>query len=249
MAEPEPKTPPRVAKEITEEPEVHETPKHSNGPSVETASPASTLRAAPIRAHTLGEPALMKVVAEQLAASPRTKRVSKASAASIDAALLPDGPASAPLKGTAVPLHQQQPDPATLLHPSSAASNRPTRRNTTGSLNPLASSKRGRSHKTSTTPTSTAPQTNDPDLDADILHQAEQIRRERKQREEAEANKYQEKGKKSHSRSGSAGGKSDEWKPIVGHVVAEGHVNYILMYNMLTGIRVAVSESLVLRAM
>ena len=32
-----------------------------------------------------------------------------------------------------------------------------------------------------------------------------------------------------------------EWKPVVGHIAGEGHVTYILMYNMLSGIRVAVS--------
>ena len=106
----------------------------------------------------------------------------------------------------------------------------------------------------------------DPELDEDMKKQAEQIRRERKRRDleaqEAErikeeggpaAGKRDSKGKeKGHARSGSAGAKStggrsgggkslDEWRPIVGNVVGEGHVNYVLMYNMLTGIRVAVS--------
>ena len=104
--------------------------------------------------------------------------------------------------------------------------------------------KAGRSNKSSLT--STAPQVYDPDLDADIQRQAEQIRRERKEREleEAEEAQTHATGKKGHhSRSGSAGTKSlEEWKPIVGNVVSEGHVNYILMYNILTGIRVAVSH-------
>jgi len=103
----------------------------------------------------------------------------------------------------------------------------------------------------------------DPELDEDMKKQAEQIRRERKRRDleaqeaerikEESSGKRESKGKeKAHARSGSIGGKStsgrsggrksvDEWKPIVGNVVGEGHVNYILMYNMLTGIRVAVS--------
>ncbi|KIM24216.1 hypothetical protein M408DRAFT_11102 [Serendipita vermifera MAFF 305830] len=104
----------------------------------------------------------------------------------------------------------------------------------------------------------------DPEFDEDMKKQAEQIRRERKRRdlEAQEAERIKEerspsgvtggKGKeRGHARSGSAGAKStggrsgkslDEWKPIVGNVVGEGHVNYILMYNMLTGIRVAVSR-------
>ena len=31
-------------------------------------------------------------------------------------------------------------------------------------------------------------------------------------------------------------------KPVVGNLIGEGHVNYVLMFNMLTGIRVAVSR-------
>lgn len=108
----------------------------------------------------------------------------------------------------------------------------------------------------------------DPELDEDMKKQAEQIRRERKRRdlEAQEAERIKEEGgsvpgvkrdskgkERGHTRSGSAGAKStggrsgkslDEWKPIVGNVVGEGHVNYILMYNMLTGIRVAVSLEL-----
>jgi 1-phosphatidylinositol-4-phosphate 5-kinase len=33
-----------------------------------------------------------------------------------------------------------------------------------------------------------------------------------------------------------------EEKPLVGNLIGEGHVNYVLMYNMLTGIRIAVSR-------
>ncbi|KIO21250.1 hypothetical protein M407DRAFT_80598 [Tulasnella calospora MUT 4182] len=35
---------------------------------------------------------------------------------------------------------------------------------------------------------------------------------------------------------------NDEEQPVVGKMIEEGHVNYVLMYNMLTGIRVAVSR-------
>ncbi|VDC03113.1 unnamed protein product, partial [Peniophora sp. CBMAI 1063] len=64
----------------------------------------------------------------------------------------------------------------------------------------------------------------------DIQAQADQIRRER------------------HSKrlrgEGAAGSTSDEKadKVAVGNVIGEGHANYVLMYNMLTGIRIAVSR-------
>ncbi len=34
-------------------------------------------------------------------------------------------------------------------------------------------------------------------------------------------------------------------RPLVGNLVGTDHVNYVLMYNMLTGIRVAVSTSII----
>ena len=33
----------------------------------------------------------------------------------------------------------------------------------------------------------------------------------------------------------------DESRALVGNIIGEGHANYILMYNMLTGIRIGVS--------
>jgi 1-phosphatidylinositol-4-phosphate 5-kinase len=61
------------------------------------------------------------------------------------------------------------------------------------------------------------------ELVIDIQQQAEQIRRERlskrvKQPEEVP-------------------------RVLVGNLIGEGHVNYVLMYNMLTGIRIAVSRT------
>lgn len=73
-------------------------------------------------------------------------------------------------------------------------------------------------------------------LDDDILLQAEQIRRERlsrraKAQEEAAAtNPLVQKPNE------------PEDNVLVGNLIAEGHVNYVLMYNMLTGIRTAVSR-------
>jgi len=209
---------------------------------------ATTLRRPPSRSHTTDGHVLAPLSTEPAGSilSTRPPRPIKLSQSSADTQVH-----EVILSTTSSPA-KQSPDPATLLHPSSAAavSVRPARRNTTGSALPLAGgSKPGRSNKSSLTGT-TAPQVYDPDLDADIQRQAEQVRRERKQREleEAEQAQAHATGKKSHhSRTGSAGAKSlEEWKPIVGHVVGEGHVNYILMYNMLTGIRVSVSYALVL---
>ncbi|KAG8817645.1 Phosphatidylinositol-4-phosphate 5-kinase, partial [Serendipita sp. 399] len=146
---------------------------------------------------------------------------------------------------------------------------RPTRRNTTGSTNLVSKSKTQANAETSNAAaaSTTGVTAWDFGLDEDIRKQAEQIRRERKMREEEQEvqvqlakEKRESKGKErgrdktgGHARSGSTGGRSlgarsagnkslDEWKPVVGNVVGEGHVNYILMYNMLTGIRVAVSR-------
>jgi 1-phosphatidylinositol-4-phosphate 5-kinase len=149
---------------------------------------------------------------------------------------------------------------------SVASVSQPTRRNTTGSV-PMPS--RSKTHPAGPSNQGATILTEgwDQELDEDMKKQAEQIRRERKRRDEEAAEeerlkgeyagggKRESKGKEKaygHSRSGSAGGKStggkstggksiDEWKPVVGNIVGEGHVNYILMYNMLTGIRVAVS--------
>lgn len=230
-----------LAKTDTLTPPAPSFPSLSSQPSNSTL--ATTVRQQPSRSYTTGDHVLAPLSTETAgtilsARPPRPVKLSQTSADSQVQEIVISVPTSSA---------KPSPDPATLLHPSSAAvvSIRPTRRNTTGSALPLAgSSKSGRSTKSNFT--STAPQIYDPDLDADIQRQAEQIRRERKQREleEAEEAQAHATGKKGHhSRTGSAGTKSlEEWKPIVGNVVGEGHVNYILMYNMLTGIRVAVSH-------
>lgn len=96
---------------------------------------------------------------------------------------------------------------------------RPPRRNTTGSAprSPLAAV-RAASHLNLTLDDELSEE-----LVSDIQQQAEQIRRERlskrvKQAEEAP-------------------------RVLVGNLIGEGHVNYVLMYNMLTGIRIAVSRT------
>lgn len=75
-------------------------------------------------------------------------------------------------------------------------------------------------------------------LDSDILEQAENIRRERLERRQKKQSaddqpvKEKEKAK-------------EETRVLVGNLIGEDHVNYVLMYNMLTGIRIGVSLSLV----
>jgi hypothetical protein len=60
-------------------------------------------------------------------------------------------------------------------------------------------------------------------LDSDILAQAEAIRRERLERRQKKAAEVKK-------------------EVLVGNLIGEDHVNYVLMYNMLTGIRIGVSD-------
>lgn len=83
------------------------------------------------------------------------------------------------------------------------------------------------------------------ELATDIQQQAEQIRRERqsKRAKAAEVERAKHDAEKALTRTASlvrAFSKDD--KPLVGNLIGEGHVNYVLMYNMLTGIRIAVSR-------
>lgn len=107
-----------------------------------------------------------------------------------------------------------------LLQPTPVPAVRPPRRNTIGSaprsprLGPRAAS-----HLTLALDDGELSE----ELVSDMQQQAEQIRRERlskrvKQVEEAP-------------------------RVLVGNLIGEGHVNYVLMYNMLTGIRIAVSRT------
>jgi 1-phosphatidylinositol-4-phosphate 5-kinase len=66
-------------------------------------------------------------------------------------------------------------------------------------------------------------------LDSDILAQAENIRRERLERRQKKASAAEEREIK------------EEARVLVGNLIGEDHVNYVLMYNMLTGIRIGVS--------
>jgi 1-phosphatidylinositol-4-phosphate 5-kinase len=61
------------------------------------------------------------------------------------------------------------------------------------------------------------------ELVSDMQQQAEQIRRERLSKRVKQADEAPQ--------------------VLVGNLIDEGHVNYVLMYNMLTGIRIAVSRT------
>lgn len=80
-------------------------------------------------------------------------------------------------------------------------------------------------------------------LQSDIEIHAEQIRRERhskrlKQQAQAEA----EAALTRTDTRGTRGTRDEDDKPLVGNLIGEDHVNYVLMYNMLTGIRIGVSR-------
>ncbi|KAG9022039.1 Phosphatidylinositol-4-phosphate 5-kinase [Tulasnella sp. JGI-2019a] len=143
-----------------------------------------------------------------------------------------------------------------LLHPSTAAAasavSRPTRRNTTGSAaqqsprpvrNMINAHQTYMSQQVTSGPSSQGfPAYEDGaqgQLDSDILKEAEHIRAERRAKAQQEA-EIAMTAPQSSRRSKAAS--INQEGPLVGKIIGEGHVNYVLMYNMLTGIRVAVSR-------
>ncbi|KAK7032913.1 phosphatidylinositol phosphate kinase PIPK5 [Favolaschia claudopus] len=124
-------------------------------------------------------------------------------------------------------------------------SSRPTRRNTTGSttwsssgLHPLRTSLHS---QFGSQPHTYEAEDLEGELASDIQQHADQIRRERmskraKQQQEAEA---------ALTRNERAPQRRESTKDdvvLVGNLIGEDHANYVLMYNMLTGIRVGVSR-------
>lgn len=110
------------------------------------------------------------------------------------------------------------------LQPPPVLSSRPKRRNTIGAP---------------TSPTTPVFEdiNADGELATEIQQQQEQIMRERlskraKAQQEAEAALTRSKSR------------TDPERPLIGNWVKEGHENYVMMYNMLTGIRIAVSDVL-----
>ncbi|THG94944.1 hypothetical protein EW026_g6618 [Hermanssonia centrifuga] len=153
--------------------------------------------------------------------------------------------------GTAdTPLSDDLPDG--FLH---ASPQKYVRRNTIGSSMPFPSSSRPPPPRMMTMHSFQQSYDGETDgelgeLATDIQQQAEQIRRERlskkvKAAQEAEQNKAKHEAEKTLARTTSLvrafSNRGDEG-PLVGNLIGEGHVNYVLMYNMLTGIRIAVSR-------
>ncbi|EIW78218.1 SAICAR synthase-like protein [Coniophora puteana RWD-64-598 SS2] len=140
-----------------------------------------------------------------------------------------------------------------FLHPPSSQPGRAQRRNTTGSAHQL-----GRQHQDG--------EISSGDIEDDIEHQAAQIRKERaraKAAAEAEAaltRRMSEGEQRVAAQGASAGAMGPDGLPVqrnrearvsrgektegvlVGNLIGEDHVNYVMMYNMLTGIRIAVSR-------
>lgn len=121
---------------------------------------------------------------------------------------------------------------------------RPTRRNTTGSSQrPSRNMIQAHGHMSVQFPPGQGPSQGfsahvafeevSGELDSDILKEAEQIRAERR----AKAQQAEE------ALTAPQGTGATDDVPLVGHIIGEDHANYILMYNMLTGIRVAVRPS------
>lgn len=118
--------------------------------------------------------------------------------------------------------YQSSPD-GHLQPPGPMNVHRPTRRNTTGSVPRPSTSSFGRGDDDG-----------ERELESDIQMQAEAIRRERHSKKakarEVEAQLTSQRG-----------GVENDNQVLVGNLIGEDHVNYVLMYNMLTGIRIAVS--------
>lgn len=132
------------------------------------------------------------------------------------------------------------------LQPPSISQARPTRRNTTGST-PLTP--RHRPHgKGASQPHDDAALADGGvslELESDIEIQAERIRRERMSKRA----KAQQEAEAAMTRAGEQGGADGHAQdtPLVGNLIGEDHVNYVLMYNMLTGIRIGVRHSISVR--
>ncbi|KIR79825.1 1-phosphatidylinositol-4-phosphate 5-kinase [Cryptococcus gattii EJB2] len=130
------------------------------------------------------------------------------------------------------------------------------RRSTVGSLNlpsaprsPLMNANAAFASPSSTPPPLGPPNAKGDRLDSAILAQEEHIRRERIERLERRQKKasitsdsdpeprIEEKPKEKPKEK-----EREETKVLVGNLIGEDHVNYVLMYNMLTGIRIGVSR-------
>jgi 1-phosphatidylinositol-4-phosphate 5-kinase len=110
---------------------------------------------------------------------------------------------------------------------------RPTRRNTTGSSPRVLHT--SMHHAYGSQPFADGDV--EEELASDIQMQADQIRRERNSKRA----KAQQQAEAALTRSASIS-RGEERQVLVGNLIGEDHVNYVLMYNMLTGIRIAVRD-------
>jgi 1-phosphatidylinositol-4-phosphate 5-kinase len=85
-------------------------------------------------------------------------------------------------------------------------------------------------------PRTTVPGLDGSALDSDILAHTEIIRRERLERRQKKVSGEPEVDAPKPEP------KKEDPKVLVGNLIGEDHVNYVLMYNMLTGIRIGVSR-------
>lgn len=121
---------------------------------------------------------------------------------------------------------------------------KPSRRNTIGSSTLQPNQSPPRPSRTMTMQPHQTTFEDAGELADDIELQAEQIRRERMSKRA----KAQQEAERALTRTATTLSRVDD-KPLVGNLIGEDHVNYVLMYNMLTGIRIAVSNKyLVVRA-
>ncbi|KAJ7579090.1 SAICAR synthase-like protein [Mycena floridula] len=126
-----------------------------------------------------------------------------------------------------------QPPPVSMHNP------RPTRRATTGSsFSRLGNKTRSSLHTQHGSQPSAFDEPALDDMASDIQLHAEQIRRERMEKRV----KQQQIAEAEAALTRADGGKKMEEVPLVGNLIGEDHVNYVLMYNMLTGIRIGVSR-------
>lgn len=127
---------------------------------------------------------------------------------------------------------------SSLYPPPTPSFSRPTRRNTTGSAAGRSSTKRSKGFGFDESGSPDPPTSLGGELASDIEHHAEQIRRER---QEKRYKQQQKEAEDALTRTVSKASKEEE-RPVVGNLIGEDHANYVLMYNMLTGIRIAVSR-------
>ena len=84
-------------------------------------------------------------------------------------------------------------------------------------------------------------------LDSAILAHSEQLRRERLEKRQKKLSAAENAPLAAESSTQGAARperkQTEEAKVLVGNLIGEDHVNYVLMYNMLTGIRIGVGPS------